>query len=127
MTIFPRKRPVSKERKLFSRFPDIEPLGTFLEEIILQRLADPEEQRHGEPLGTAGLGYVLWRAVRLLGQPDRCAALSLQFSFDQLAKVQLRGRYGFVFLHINSSIILQKNNNPLYVKHSKTKMFYQKY
>ena len=49
---------------------------------MAQGLADPEQQRHGDPLGVEGLVEVLRGAVHLLRQPDARAALPVQLSLD---------------------------------------------
>lgn len=59
------------------------------EEIALQSLADFKEQRQSDPLGRENLIDILWRAVHLLGQPDRRAALPRQLCLDQPTQVEL--------------------------------------
>ena len=66
-------------------------IGTILEEIVAQRLADFEHQRHGDPLLVEDLIDVLGRAVHLPRKPCGRAALPLQLGLDKSAQMEIGG------------------------------------
>ena len=64
---------------------------TLLEEIVIQRFAYLEKQRHCNPLLVEDFVKIFRRAVYLLGQPDGRATLLSKLLLDNFSKVKTVG------------------------------------
>ena len=70
-------------------FVKVQIIGAVLEKVMVEGLADTEQQVHAEIGRTERLVDILRRAVYLSGQPYRRPALLLEFRLEQFAEMKI--------------------------------------
>ena len=92
-------------------FPFIPPIRVAFEEIVIQQVADFEQQVGVNPRAVEDFVGVLPRIAQLLGEPCDAAPLPLQFLLDEVADVWFFVHAALPFVEPRSSASKQNGRN----------------